>query len=130
MKCFVSFLVDLSETSQDSVDVTRTHSNNTTAAATSIPQQQHSTLTSLLKQSNRPPPVSRPIKDSSAQESGASLVEEGIRIAQQYGMADFADELLKSMNGSDSEVDEQAEWNREVEKDMLEQNLTQQTSSS
>ena len=45
-------------------------------------------------------------------------------------MEDFADELIKSMNGSDSEVDEQAEWDREVEKDMIQQKFNPQEQAS
>ena len=55
-----------------------------------------------------------------------SLVAEGLRIAQQYGMSEFAHELMKSIpsDDSDSDVDAQEEWNREIEKDMIQQKLT------
>ena len=57
-----------------------------------------------------------------------TLFDEGLRIAQQYGMADFAEELKELKEGNedsnhsqengDDLVDEQAEWNREVDKDL------------
>ncbi|CAH1775757.1 unnamed protein product [Owenia fusiformis] len=46
-----------------------------------------------------------------------SLFNEGLRIAQQYGMDDFATELIGMQPEDEEEVDEQSEWNREVEKD-------------
>ena len=123
--CFCCCLLEPSESSQDSADVTQAASGETTLSTPQ--QQQHSTLTILLKQNLHPSP---PEPDTSNQEPGSSLVHEGLRIAQQYGMEDFADELIKSMNGSDSEVDEQAEWDREVEKDMIQQKFNPQEQAS
>ena len=54
----------------------------------------------------------------------ASLIDEGLRIAKQYGMSDFAMELTGLTNDDDDEVDEQEEWNREVEKDIINQDYT------
>ena len=47
-------------------------------------------------------------------------MEEGLRIAQQYGL-DFAE--FGPGGDTDDELDEQAEWNREVEQDMIKQKL-------
>ena len=62
----------------------------------------------------------------------ASLFDEGLRIAKQYGMSDFAMELtgMSQVSNDEDEIDEQEEWNREVEKDMVSQEYTKVNGTS